>query len=142
MGINSRQDMFAVHVYVDGNYLGIFDKMTGGDKDSEETKYKPGALGSAVSLGGSQTTNNVVVSRLYDGATDGPLLNGPNGLLANVGKVNMSVTKVALDTDGNPVGGVGLTYAGILKTCTPPEVDSESSSAAMLQLECSVATVA
>lgn len=137
---NSRQDMFRITVTVDGNNLGVFDKMTGGDKDSEETKYKPGGLGATVSLGGAQTVNNVVVSRLYDGASDGPILAA--WLLAAVGKVNMSVTKTALDTDGHPVGGNGITYVGILKNVTPPEVDSESSSAAMLQLECSVATVA
>lgn len=140
MGVNSRQDMFKVLVTVDGLFNGaLWDKCTGGDKDSEETKYKPGGLGATVSLGGSVTPNNVVVSRLYDGAADGALI---KALLNAVGKNNMSVYKIALDVDGNPVGGVGITYVGILKNVTPPEVDSESSSAAMLQIECSVATVA
>lgn len=139
MGVNSRLDMFKVTVTVDGVFSGaLWDKCTGGDKDSAETKYNPGGLGAPISLGGVQTTNNVVVSRLYQGDSDGPLI---KSLLQKVGKANMSVYKIALDVDGNPVGGLGITYVGVLKMVTPPEVDSESSAPALLTLELSVATV-
>jgi hypothetical protein len=49
----SRLDQYNVTVSLDGTPLGTFDKMTGGEIDSEETKYKPGGMAPQVSLGGS-----------------------------------------------------------------------------------------
>lgn len=134
-----RQDQFSIGVTVQGvNITGVWDKMTGGDVDSEETKYKPGAMGAPVSLGGVKTVNNVVVSRLYDPVRDNPLV---AQLLPIVGRAAMSVSKQSLDSDGHTTGGSPLTYLGVLKNCTLPEPDSESSAAAMIQLELSSATV-
>lgn len=142
-----RQDQFLITVSVTGVVngssttldLGIWDKLTGGDIDSEETKYKPGNMGASIVIGGSVTVNNVVVSKLFDGLKDQGRM---GALMGMAGRGAMTVSKTPLDINGAPIGGVSPTvYHGILKTVTPPEVDSESSSAAMISLECSSATV-
>jgi hypothetical protein len=132
----SRQDTYSVRVRVNGEGTGVWDKMSGGAVDSEETKYRPGGLGDEVSLGGHTTTENVTVTRLYDLDRD------HNGLvrklLNGVGKSKVVVTKQPLDNDGVPFGKP-LVYRGILKSCTPPDVDSESTSAGLLAIEVSTA---
>jgi hypothetical protein len=133
----SRLDQYSVTVSLDGNSLGVFDKMTGGEIDSEETKYKPGAMGPQVSLGGSVTVNNVTVSRLYRLDRDKAI---EATLKSRVGKGAVKVTKQSLDTDGNAFG-TPLVYSGVLKQVTFPEPDSESSAAALVALEISSATV-
>lgn len=134
----SRLDQYSVTVSLDGNPLGVFDKMTGGEIDSEETKYKPGAMAPQVSLGGSVTVNNVTVSRLFRLDRDKAL---EATLKSRVGKGAVKVSKQSLDADGNPFG-TPLVYSGTLKQLTFPEPDSESSAAALLALEISSATVA
>lgn len=131
----SRVDQYSITVSVDAEDLGIFDKMSGGGVDSDENKYKPGAMAPEVSLGGTATTANVVVSRLYDLNRDH--LNVKN-LIAKVGRATAVVKKQPLDPDGNPFG-TPLVYRGKLKAVTPPEPDSESGDAAMLALEVSTA---
>jgi len=84
-----------------------------------------------VSLGGSKTTDNVVVSRLYRLGRDHDFV---QTLFSGVGKAKMIVTKQPLDVDGN-VYGKPIVYNGTLKRVTPPEHDSESSAAALLELE-------
>jgi hypothetical protein len=133
----SRLDQYSVTVSLDGNSLGVFDKMTGGEIDSEETKYKPGAMGPQVSLGGSVTVNNVTVSRLYRLDRDKAI---EATLKSRVGKGQVKVTKQSLDVDGNAFG-TPLVYSGTFKQLTFPEPDSESSAAALVALEISSATV-
>lgn len=133
----SRLDQYNVTVSVDGTALGTFDKMTGGELDSEETKYKPGGMVPQVSLGGSKTVNNVTVSRLFRLDRDLGLL---PLLKSRVGKGVVYASKMSLDVDGNPYG-TPLVYNGTLKQVKFPEPDSESSSAAMIELEISSATV-
>lgn len=133
----TRADTYRVNVHVENmrsgnlNNLGVFDKMTGGGLDSDETKYKPGGMVPPVSLGGSKTTDNVVVSRLYRLARDHDIV---QMLFNGVGKAKMVITKQPLDADGN-VYGKPIVYNGTLKRCTPPEHDSESSAAALIELE-------
>jgi hypothetical protein len=91
----------------------------------------PGAMGPRISLGGAVTIGNVVVSVLQDNARFQPLI---HWLLSRVGKADMVVSKQPLDVNGN-VYGRPLTYAGKLKQVTPAEHDSESSDAALLELE-------
>lgn len=132
----TRTDQYSVSVAIaDLNppNLGVFDKMTGGAIDTEETKYKPGAMGASISLGGTKTVANVVVERLYDLQRDHHLM---AALIAAAGKSDMTVTKQPLDADGNAFGAP-LVYTGKLKTVTPPEHDSEANTAAMLSLELS-----
>src|SRR5262245_29705370 len=97
----SRADQYAVGVTIDNTYTGIWDKMTGGEVDSEETKYKPGGLAREVSLGGSVNLGNVTVSRLFDLRRDLPLI---KTWMNRVGKAEVTVSKQSLDVDGNVFG--------------------------------------
>jgi hypothetical protein len=127
----SRADQYAVTVTADGVNLGVWDKLEGGEIDSEETKYKPGGMLPQVSLGGTVEVGNVTVSRLY--SLDSTAVQMRN-LRGRVGKANMVVNRQSLDTDGNAYGPPWV-YKGKLKTLTLPEVDSESSDAAVVALE-------
>jgi hypothetical protein len=129
-----RKDQYDVRVVVDGVDLGTFDKLTGGDIDSEETTYKPGGMGARVSLGGSVNPQNVVVSVLYDLTRIHTII---HWLIGRVGKAKATISKQPLDVDGNAFGKA-ITYPARLKHVTPPEVDSESSDAALLELEFTV----
>lgn len=133
----SRSDQYNVTVELDRSDLGTFDKLTGGEKDSEESKYRPGNMGEPISLGGYTSVGNVTVSRLYKLERDYPLT---ANLLNRVGKGAVMVAKQSLDVDGNPYGKA-IIYRGILKAVTLPEHDSESSDAALIELEISSATV-
>lgn len=135
----AREDQYRVTVAIDNVDLGVFDKLSGGEIDSEETKYKPGGMAPQVSLGGSVSVNNVTVSRLYDLQRDHQIL---PMLISKVGKGSVTVTKQPLDPDGN-VYGKPTVYTGRLKQVTPPDHDSTGSGAAMVELEVStVGTVA
>lgn len=137
----SRQDQYNVTVSVTYNGetkdLGTFDKLTGGEVDSEETKFFPGGMGEAISLGGRKTVGNVTVSRLYDLARDHSIA---YWLIAASGKGDATVTKQPLDVNGNTYGRP-LVYKGKLKAFTPPDHDSTESGEAMFELEVSSATV-
>lgn len=137
----SRQDQYNVTVTVSyggtARDLGTFDSLSGGEIDSEETKFWPGGLGQQISLGGRRTVNNVTVSRLYDLARDHPNMGWLSG---GIGKADVTVTKTSITVDG-VASGRPLVYRGKLKQLTPPEHDSESSDAAMYELEISSATV-
>lgn len=116
---------------VDGTALGVYDKLTGGEVDSEETKYKPGGMGASVSLGGSVEVGNLTISRLYVLNRDHDNI---HWLLSRAGKGQVVISRQPLDVDGNAYGRP-LVYTGTLKTVTPPEVDSESSDAALIECE-------
>jgi hypothetical protein len=136
----TREDTFQINVQVQdlstGKMmdLGVWDKQSGGDLDSSDTVYRPGGLAPQVSLGGPKTTSNVTVSRLYrlerDHANVGKLL-------AGVGLADMTVSKQPLDIEGN-VFGKPIVWQGRLKTVKTPPVDSETSSAALIELEMTV----
>ena len=115
--------------------LGTWDKKDGGQGDSEETTYKPGGMQPSISLGGTQTVENITVSRLYRLVRDHQELIGR--LYAGRGKAQMTVSQQPLDIEG-AVFGRPIVWRGILKRVTPPTVDSESSDAAMIELEMTV----
>jgi hypothetical protein len=126
-----RADQYNVTAVCDGKDLGTFDKLAGGEVDSDETRYRPGAMGKPISLGGAVTVNNVTISRLFDLHREQSII---HWLMSRVGKGQMTVNKQPLDVDGN-VFGRPLVYTGKLKQVTPPEHDSESSDAALIELE-------
>jgi hypothetical protein len=132
-GHTTRKDQFAVGIVVDGRNLGIWDQLTGGEIDSADSIYRPGAMGPPISLGGYVTVGALTVQRLYDIDRDGPQI---HWLITRVGKGKVVVSKKSLDTDGN-VYGPAMTYTTRLKKVTPPEADSMLADAAMLQLELS-----
>jgi hypothetical protein len=126
-----RQDTWAVSLEVDGVDLGLVDTFSGGEIDSEETRYRPGGMAPPVSLGGATTVGNVTVSVLYDLARWHAIV---HWLISRVGKGQAVVRRKPTDTDGN-VFGRPLTYRGVLKQVNPPEHDSESSDAARIEFE-------
>jgi len=135
----SRKDQYDITVTCAGRNLGTWDKLTGGEIDSDETTYKPGGMGNRISLGGSVNVGNVTVEKLYDLQNVHAIV---HWLLPLVGKATLVVKKQPLDVDGN-AWGRALVYTGKLKMVTPPEVDSEASDAALLALEMTpVGTVA
>jgi hypothetical protein len=141
----SREDQYDVRVSIIRNIggvlvtkdLGTFDGMTGGEIDSEESKYRPGGMAAQISLGGYVNVGNVTVNRLYDLARDYPNV---GWLINGVGRADMIVTKQSLDVEGNPFGKP-LVYSGKLKTFTPPDHDSMSSDPAKFEFEMSSARV-
>lgn len=136
----TRLDTREVNVQIahptNGNMIdyGTWDRRTGGQLDSDETTYKPGGMAPPVSLGGSKTVENVVVSRLYRLGRDHDVL---QQLYNSVGRSRMVVTEHMLDLNGNPYGRP-IVWSGTLKRCTPPEHNSESNDAALLELEMTV----
>ena len=127
-----RQDLFINHITVDGRDLGVWDKKQGGERDSEETTYKAGG-GKQVALGGSQTVGNVTVSKLFDE----PVAEGVfHWLDERVGWADAVVSQQPTDSKGNAFGRPIL-RTGKLKKVTPPDSDSESNSAALIEIEIS-----
>ncbi len=131
----SRESQYEVTLRINGTDFGVWDKLSGGEVDSEETKFRPGGQGAQVSLGGSKSTGNVTVSRLY--RQDRDALNVKQ-LFAACGSGDCVVTKQLLTNEGDAVADP-IVYRGTLKTCTPPDHDSESDSAAMIELVISTA---
>lgn len=136
----TRQDTYSINVSIEHpvsgamiNY-GVWDKMSGGAVDSNETKYMPGGMAPPISLGGTKTVDNVVVSRLYRLGRDHDVI---QQIIDSVGKSQMVVTKQPLDLNGVSYGRP-IVYQGTLKRCTPPEVDSEASGAGLVELEMTV----
>jgi hypothetical protein len=132
----TRQDTFRLTLRVNHENYGVWDKKTGGDADSNELKYNPGSMVPAISLGGHETPANVTLQRLYDVIDDNNKL---NKLLNGVGKHDATVTQQPLDFDGNPYGKAAV-WHGTLKRVVIPDVDSESNTAALVEVEITVAT--
>lgn len=130
----TRQDTFVVRLTINGESFGIWDKLDGGDLDSEATTYYPGAMKDQQDLGGRPTTQNVTLQRLYDRVDDHDRI---NTLFAAAGKGKVTITQRPMDTDGNEYGR-SITWNGRLKRVKPPTVDSESSSAALYEIEITV----
>jgi len=131
VALPQRKDMYDTMVTIDGVALGTFDTLTGGEADTDELKYKPGGMAPQLSLGGIVTVGQVVVGRIYDLQRDHSRI---HWLLGRVGKGNVTVKKQPLDVDGNAFGRP-LVYTGKLKRVLPPEVDSTSTDAAIVELE-------
>lgn len=131
MPIFGRKDEYDVKVIVDGRNLGTFDVLTGGETDTDELVYKPGGMLPQISLGGIVTVGQTIVSRIYQLDRDHA---SAHWLLSRVGRGQMVINKQPLDADGNAYGKP-LVYKGTLKRVTPPEVDSNSTDAAIIELE-------
>lgn len=130
----TRQDQFVVRLTINGANFGIWDKKTGGELDSETTTYYPGNMGAQQDLGGRPTAGNITLSRLYDRQGDHDII---NTLLAAVGKGNVTVSQRPLDENNNEYGK-SIIWNGRLKRVTPPDVDSESGTAAIYEIEISI----
>lgn len=127
----SLQNQYRVHLTLDGEDYGVFDKKEGGEVDSEESKYRPGGMAPQISLGGQTEVGNLTLSRLYERDRDHARV---HALMGRVGKGSVVVTVQPLDEDANPWEDP-LVYNGTLKRVQPPDVDSMSSDPAMLEIE-------
>lgn len=131
----TRQDTWTISVTLNNQiiYGDIFDKKTGGEVDSDDTKYYPGAMGPPISLGGRVTIGNVTLQRLYQPERDHANI---NDWLQAVGSGRVDVTQRPRYITGGEFGKM-IHYSGILKRVLVPEVDSEASGPAMLEIEVS-----
>jgi len=132
-----RQDTWRIAVRLNGNkvYDLDFDKKTGGEYDSEDTKYYPGNMADSISLGGRSTVGNVTLQRIYLHERDHDNI---MVWLNQVGKGRVTVNQIPLDINGNPYDKQkNIQYSGTLKRVLVPEVDSEASGASMLEIEIS-----
>lgn len=130
----TRQDTFVVRLTINGATFGVWDKKTGGELDSDATTYWPGNMRDQQDLGGRATAGNITLQRLYDLFDDH---DRANIYLAGAGKAQCSVSQTPLDQDGNE-HGKSIIWNGRLKRVLIPDVDSESSSAAMIEVEITV----
>jgi hypothetical protein len=135
----TRQDTWVVRVHLTPpggavTALGIWDKKTGGELDSDEVKYYPGGMAQPESLGGRRTTGNLTLQRIYDRYDDHPKI---NMLFNSVGKGTITVAQRPMDINHNEIGKA-IQWHGILKRVLVPDVDSEATSAALVEIEVSV----
>lgn len=137
----SRTDQWLISVYVEtaigsGKFEKIpdpFDKCSGGDVTSSETKYRPGGMRAEASFGGVVSVGNVTTERIYDYQRDHNLA---KALAAKAGRARMSVTKQPLNPDGDAIGKPHV-YTGILMSVNYPDADSTSTAVNMFGLVCS-----
>ncbi len=136
----SREDQYDVSVTLidpangTRHKLDRFDKMAGGAVESETTSYREGGMSTKRSLGGTSSTSNVTAQRLYKHSRDHVLM---PMLWSAAGKWGMEVVKQPLDING-VIFGSPITYKGTLINVSAPDVDSESTDAALLELEMEV----
>jgi hypothetical protein len=127
----TRQDTFTVGLMIEdpakpGQWIdwGVWDTKTGGDLDSEDRLYYPGAMMPPYSLGGRISPQAITLTRNYRIQRDHYHL---QKLLDGVGKSNCQVQQFAMDKYGL-THAPAIVWTGTLKTVTPPEHNSESSS--------------
>lgn len=138
MAVPTREDTHLIGATVDGRDLGVWDTFSGGEVDSEESLYRPGAMGPPISLGGRQTVGNVTISRYYDVLRDHPLY---KWLCQRAGRARGSVYWVPLQINGAS-GGAPVVYQGTFKRVEHGELDSMGTDAAMVELEFTIEAVA
>ena len=132
-----REDTAAIIVYVkyvgDNHFTdtGIWDKRDGGEVDSEETTYNPGAMAERISLGGRVVPGNNTLSRLFRGSRDQDTL---QKMFNAAGKSDVQIYEQPMDIDGNAYGRP-IVWTGTLKRVTPPPRDSNSNNAALIEIE-------
>ena len=128
----------AAGVFVETKDLGVWDKFSGGDIDSDDTKYRAGGRAAEESLGGTRSVSNVSMSRLFRLERDFDLI---QLLVDGAGSADVEITRGYLDPAGAPVNSpvVGnVVYKGKLKSYKQPDHDSNSSDASLVEIECSV----
>jgi hypothetical protein len=134
----TREDTWFINVAVGDFNLGTWDTFSGGEADSEESKYRPGGMDEEISLGGRRTIGNVTVARYYDILRDHPLV---KWLYSNTGKLRGGAARVPMNMQG-VLAGEAQYFGGTLKRVSVPDTDSMGSDAAMLELEFTIDVVA
>jgi hypothetical protein len=137
MPTTQREDTWLVVLNVGGVDCGTWDTYDGGETDSEESVFRPGGMDQQISLGGRQTYGNVTMSRHQDDWLRGRV----KWLRNQCGRTRVTIGRVPLDYYGLQLGPVEW-LGGTLKTVTPPSHDSMGSDASMVEIECTIDTVA
>lgn len=127
-----REDTYEVSLTIDGVNFGIWDGISGGAINSAELKFRPGGMRPQRSLGGSKTVENVTLKRLNDEEVMAMM----PALEDKVGNGACVASKQLLTPKGAPIGSP-LVYTGTLQSVNPPDHDSESDDAGMLEIEIS-----
>lgn len=129
-----RSDQASASLVVDGRDIPIlFSTRSGGNLDSQESKFMPGAMQPERALGGTQTVENVTLSGEYR-----PELHEDHiqYLKRKAGKGDATVTEQSLDADGNSFGRP-QTWVGVLKAINTGDYDASSGDARLVELEIS-----
>lgn len=121
---------YIVYASVGDRDLGVFDAWDGGDSDSEGETYREGG-GNFVPLGGTQTRDNITITRLFKSERDGPI---KEWLESRRGKAEAVFTKQPVDDEENPNAPATI-RRGKLKKVTEPPSDSKDSAASTFDLE-------
>lgn len=127
MSTTISESKFRITLTVDGHDWGAWDKKTGGEFSTGAAAYN--AAGGQVALAGIPATSALVLSRAYNLDRD----HAHMPLLYSQAAKNKKATvkQLALDADGNAFGDA-IVWTGILTDVNEPDVDSTSSTPAML----------
>lgn len=125
-----RQDQFLVNLSINGVNYGTWDKCTGGESQANEIKYRPGGMEPEISLGGTVSVTDLVVSRLYEVSRDGPNL---ATFLAANGRGTATVSRQPLDLNAHAIGDP-IVWTGIVKAVKVPDADGENNAAALIDI--------
>jgi hypothetical protein len=137
MADGGREDLFEITLFIDGTDCGVWDKLTGGDLDSDDLKYRPGGnQGQEETLGGPQTVSDITVTRRWKLGRDTELA---PFLAEKRGSGECVVVKQPLDRSYNAYGKP-IVYNGTLKTVNLPDADSTANAVALLALVINAAT--
>jgi hypothetical protein len=131
----TRQDTFIVRATLNNVSIGVWDKKTGGAYDSDDIKYYPGGMLPPIMLGGKKTTDNITLQRNYDRIDDHDKI---STLLNAVGSGVVSISQRPMDPEGHEWPGKSVTWSGILKRVMVPDVDSESTTASLVEIEVTI----
>ena len=132
-----REDTWLIVFNLGGVDLGTWDTFSGGETDSEEAVFRPGGMAAPISLGGRQTYGNVTITRHHDDWLGGIF----KWLRSQCGKARITIGRVPLNAQGLQSGPVEW-LGGTIKAVTPPEHDSMGGDPAMVEVECTIDTVA
>lgn len=124
--------------FVQTTPLGVWDGFSGGDVDSDDTKYRAGGRAAEESLGGTRTVSNVTLKRLFRIERDFDLL---QKLIDGAGSADVQIVRAYLDPSNTSVNSPAMgnvVYRGKLKAVKQPEHDSNSTDASMIEIECTV----
>jgi hypothetical protein len=132
--LGTRADTWRITVGVNGVHTGVWDVKEGGAVDSNEVTYKPGGMADPISLGGTRNVENVTLRRNYRLGRDHQV---SQRWINWVGKGSVVITQQPLDHDGN-AWGQPIVYNGTLKRVLFPNHDSQSSDAALIEIEVTV----
>ena len=132
----TRVDLWVIYFAVDNASLGVWDQFSGGEVDSEESKYRPGGFDIEISLGGRRTIGNVTLARYWDDWISSIF----PWLQRRAGKARTAISRFPFTADFIQLGPA-LGWGGTLKRVSPPDYDSMGTDAALIEVETTIDTI-